>query len=57
MGDVMLFVLKSGKSEERVFHYLTNMKIDSNNCYTISDSSRLRWRIENSFDYLKNHGY
>lgn len=49
--------IKSGKRVERIFHYLTNMKIDTNNCYTISDSGRLRWRIENSFDYLKNHGY
>jgi len=49
--------IKTGKSEVRVFHYLTNMEIDTNNCYTISDSGRLRWRIENSFDYLKNHGY
>jgi len=49
--------IKTGKSEVRVFHYLTNMEIDRNNCYTISDSGRLRWRIENSFDYLKNHGY
>ena len=49
--------IKSGKKEKRTFHYLTNMDINSDNSYVISDSGRLRWRIENSFDYLKNHGY
>lgn len=43
--------------EPRVFTHITNMEIDRNNCMIISDSGRLRWVIENSFDYLKNHGY
>lgn len=55
-NEVKNFV-KSGKTEKRTFHYLTNMSIDKSNCYVISDSGRMRWRIENSFDYLKNHGY
>lgn len=55
-NEVKTYV-KSGKSDERIFHYLTNMVIDTKNYYTVSDSGRLRWRIENSFDYLKNHGY
>lgn len=55
-NEMKTFV-KSGKKVERTFHYLTNMHIDKSNCYAISDSGRLRWRIENSFDYLKNHGY
>lgn len=55
-NEIKTFV-KSGKKEERIFHYLTNMLIDKSNSFAISDSGRLRWRIENSFDYLKNHGY
>ena len=55
-NEVKTFI-KSGKKEKRTFHYLTNMAIDRTNCYSVSDSGRLRWRIENSFDYLKNHGY
>ena len=55
-NEIKTFV-KPGKKEVRTFHYLTNMHIDKSNCYAISDGGRLRWRIENSFDYLKNHGY
>lgn len=55
-NEIKTFV-KSGKKEERTFHYLTNIHIDNSNCFAVSDSGRLRWRIENSFDYLKNHGY
>lgn len=43
--------------EPRGFTHITNMEIDRGNCMVISDSGRLRWAIENSFDYLKNHGY
>lgn len=49
--------IKSGKSESRIFRYITNLTIDSSNYFSISDAGRMRWRIENSFDYLKNHGY
>ena len=31
--------------------------IDYLNYYHISDGGRMRWRIENSFDYLKEYGY
>lgn len=44
-------------SEPRVFTHISNLEINSDNCIAISDSGRLRWVIENSFDYLKNHGY
>ncbi|MCF6358583.1 MAG: hypothetical protein L3J54_12335, partial [Draconibacterium sp.] len=33
------------------------MPIDYLNYYKISDGGRMRWRIENSFDYLKEHRY
>ena len=43
--------------ETRVFKHITDMEISRCNCFTVSDSGRVRWAIENSFDYLKNHGY
>lgn len=39
------------------FVHITNLEVNKENCFAISDSGRLRWAIENSFDYLKNHGY
>ncbi len=44
-------------SETREFTHITNLEINRGNCFAVSDSGRLRWAIENSFDYLKNHGY
>lgn len=49
--------IKSKQTEERTFTHITNLDIDSTNYHLISYSGRMRWRIENSFDYLKNHGY
>jgi hypothetical protein len=47
-----------GKGQEyRKFTHITNLNIDNKNFHLVSDAGRLRWRIENSFDYLKNHGY
>ncbi len=43
--------------EKKKFTHVTNIVVNTANCYGISGSGRLRWRIENSFDYLKNHGY
>lgn len=43
--------------EIRKFTHITDIEISANNCFAISDSGRIRWAIENSFDYLKNHGY
>lgn len=43
--------------ETRKFTHITNLEISRNNCFAVSDSGRVRWAIENSFDYLKNHGY
>jgi len=40
------------------FVYLTNLAIDYDNCISISNSGRLRWKIEKQgFDQQKNHGY
>lgn len=52
-------IRKSDKKELeiRTFTHITNLDISRNNCFAVSDSGRLRWAIENSFDYLKNHGY
>lgn len=52
-------IKKSEKKEPetRVFTHITNIEITKNNNFAISDSGRLRWAIENSFDYVKNHGY
>jgi hypothetical protein len=49
--------IKTGKTEERTFVHITSMAIDRFNHCQISDGGRMRWRIENSFDYLKEHGY
>lgn len=49
--------IKSKQTEEHTFTHITNLNINSTNYHQISDSGRMRWRIENSFDYLKNHGY
>ncbi|MCF6356509.1 MAG: transposase [Draconibacterium sp.] len=48
---------KSKKTGQRTFTHISSMPIDYLNYYKISDGGRMRWRIENSFDYLKEHGY
>jgi len=48
---------KSDKKEEMRFTHITNIPINTSNYYLLSDGGRMRWKIENSFDYLKNHGY
>jgi len=48
---------KSKKTEQRTFTHISSIPIDYLNYYRISDGGRLRWGIENSFDYLKEHGY
>jgi len=48
---------KSKKSEQRTFVHISSIPIDYLNYYHISDGGRMRWKIENSFDYLKEHGY
>ena len=47
-----------GKITKRRFVHLTNMEIDKDNAFFISQSGRLRWKIEKQgFDQQKNHGY
>ena len=47
----------SGDTEENTFTHITDMPIDNLNYHLISQGGRMRWNIENSFDYLKEHGY
>lgn len=49
--------IKSKKTEEKNFTHISSIPIDQDNYYHVSDSGRMRWNIENSFDYLKEHGY
>ncbi len=49
--------IKTKKTQEKTFTYISNLNVDRFNYYQISDAGRMRWRIENSFDYLKEHGY
>jgi len=42
---------------ENTFTYITDMLIDNLNYHLVSQGGRMRWNIENSFDYLKEHGY
>lgn len=49
--------VRDTETDTRVFTHITNLDINKDNCFAVSDSGRLRWVIENSFDYLKNHGY
>lgn len=48
---------KSEKTEQRTFTHISSIPVDYLNYFQISDGGRMRWRIENSFDYLKEHGY
>ncbi len=47
----------TGETEENTFTHITDMPIDGLNFHLISQGGRMRWNIENSFDYLKEHGY
>lgn len=47
----------SGETEENTFTHITDMPTDNSNYHLISQGGRMRWNIENSFDYLKEHGY
>lgn len=49
--------LKTKKSETSRFAYITNIDISPENYIEVFQCGRMRWRIENGFDYLKNHGY
>lgn len=49
---------KTGEKHWQRFVHLTNMDIDSDLCLGISDTGRLRQKIENEgFNTQKNHGY
>jgi len=47
----------SGVTEEHTFTHITDIPIDNSNYHLVSQGGRMRWNIENSFDYLKEHGY
>jgi len=47
----------SGVTQENTFTHITDIPIDNSNCHLVSQGGRMRWNIENSFDYLKEHGY
>jgi len=49
---------KNGNTKETRFVHLTSFEINYKNSVTLSQSGRLRWKIENQgFDQQKNHGY
>ncbi len=47
----------SGETEENTFTHITDIPVDNLNYHLVSQGGRMRWNIENSFDYLKEHGY
>lgn len=47
----------SGENEENTFTHITDIPVDNLNYHLVSQGGRMRWNIENSFDYLKEHGY
>ena len=48
----------NGSQDINKFVHLTDMKISHKNSIELSDSGRLRWKIEKEgFDQQKNHGY
>ena len=50
--------IKSGKQERSCFVHVTDLEVTSRNVALISNTGRLRWKIENEgFDTQKNHGY
>ncbi len=49
---------KEGKQKKARFVHLTSFDISNENAVKISESGRLRWKIEKQgFDQQKNHGY
>ncbi len=40
-----------------MFEYISSFKITKKNAERISQAGRIRWKIENSFNQQKNHGY
>ena len=50
-NEVMTWI-KSNKKEEKIFTHISSFQIGRMDYYHISDAGRMRWRIENSFDYL-----
>lgn len=49
---------KTGKSENSKFVHITNLEINHDNVISISNTGRMRWKIEKQgFDQQKNHGY
>jgi hypothetical protein len=50
--------MQNGEIKKARFVYLTNFEIDDDNAIEVSQSGRLRWKIEKQgFDQQKNHGY
>lgn len=49
--------IKSKATEEHTFTHISSIAVGTGNYCYISDGGRMRWAIENSFDYLKGHGY
>lgn len=50
--------IKQNKNKKQRFVHLTNIEITQNEAVDISQTGRLRWKIENQgFDIQKNHGY
>ncbi len=48
---------RSGKQEEHRFVHVTDLKITADTAPVLSDTGRLRWKIENEgFNSRKNHG-
>jgi hypothetical protein len=45
------------EQETTTFTHISSIPVDKDNFFQISDGGRMRWKIENSFDYLKEHGY
>ncbi len=51
-------VVKTGKEKQKRFVHLTNLDIDRETVAKISDTGRMRWKIENEgFNCQKNQGY
>lgn len=55
----MLYYIKTNeKGEDKVFSWLTNIKLSKSNVKSIMEMGRSRWKIENeTFNTLKNQGY
>jgi len=56
-NEDLLSLKDKGIETVGTFVHLSSFAIDRQNYHLLSQGGRLRWAIENSFDYLKNHGY